>query len=257
MTPASEPCQFGRDGTLMGMYHGVAGHAPVGALLCPPLGQALLRTQRIYRQLATVLAARGIGVMRFDYRGTGDSAGDSLTLDWQHCLADIRSAAAELRVRSGCAAVVGFGTRLGGSLALAAAPAVGFSQLILWDPVLDGARYVAELDAWQEELRTDSLHYSRPRSTEEAAGQWLGFPVSPHWRAQLAVWRAEPTRVPTLILDSRPEPAASGWSPLVEAGARVAAMRPSTHWGDLHRLEHAVLAPDLLRLVSEAVGQAA
>ena len=37
MTPASEPCQFGRDGALIGMYHGVAGHAPVGMLLCPPI----------------------------------------------------------------------------------------------------------------------------------------------------------------------------------------------------------------------------
>ena len=257
MTPASEPCQFGRDGTLMGMYHGVAGHAPVGMLLCPPLGQALLRTHRIYRQLATGLATRGICALRFDYRGSGDSAGDSLALDWQHCLDDIRSAAAELRVRSGCATVIGFGAQLGGSLALAAAPAVGFARLILWDPVLDGARHVAELDAWQEGLRNDPLHYARPRSAEEAAGQWLGFPVSPHWRAQLAAWRAAPARVPTLVVDSLPEPAAGGWSPLVEAGARVVAMRPSTHWGDLHRLEHAILAPGLLRLVGEAVEQAA
>lgn len=241
----------------MGMYHGVAGHAPTGVLLCPPLGQALMRSHRIYRQLATGLAARGVGAMRFDYRGTGDSAGDSLALDWQHCLADIRSAAAELRVRSGCATVVGFGARLGGSLALAAAPTVGFSRLILWDPVLDGAQHVAELDARQESLRTDPQHYARPRTAEEAAGQWLGFPFSPYWRAQVAAWRAEPARIPTLILDSRPEPAAGNWSPLAGAGARVVAMQVSTRWSDLHRLEHAILAPDLLRVVGEALEQAA
>ena len=257
MTPAPEPCQFGRDGALMGMYHGVAGHAPVGMLLCPPLGQALLRTHRVYRQLAGGLAARGIGVLRFDYRGTGDSAGDSLALDWQQCLDDVRSAAAELRVRSGCATVIGFGAQLGGSLVLAAASATGFAQLILWDPVLDGARHVAELDAWQEALRTDPLHYARPRSAEDAAGQWLGFPVSPHWRAQVAGWRAAPARAPTLILDSRAAPAAGDWSPLAEAGARVLAMPSVTHWGDLNRLEHAILAPDLLRVVGEAVEQAA
>lgn len=257
MTPASEPCQFGRDGALIGMYHGVAGHAPVGMLLCPPLGQMLLRTHRVYRQLASGLAARGIGVLRFDYHGTGDSAGDSLALDWQHCLADIRSAAAELRVRSGCATVVGFGAQLGGSLALAAAATAGFARLILWDPVLDGARHVAELDAGQEALRNDPQHYVRPRGVEEAAGQWLGFPVSAQWRAQLAGWRAEPARVPTLILDSRPEPVAEGWSPLAEAGARVLAMPASTDWSDLHRLEHAILAPDLLRMVGAALEPAA
>lgn len=257
MTPISEPCQFGRDGALLGMYHGVAGHATTGMLLCPPLGQALLRTHRIYRQLATALAARGICALRFDYRGSGDSAGDTLELDWQHCLADIRSAAAELRVRSGCATVIGFGAQLGGSLALAAAPAAGFGQLILWDPVLDGARHVAQLDAWQEALRDDPLHYGRTRTEAEAAGQWLGFPVSPHWRAQVAAWRAEPARVPTLIIDSRLESASNDWSPLVEAGAQVVTMRLGTHWGDLHRLEHAIIAPDLLRVVGMAMEPAA
>ena len=255
MTRASEPCQFGRDGALMGMYHGVDGHAPLGVLLCPPLGQTLVRTHRIYRQLAGALAARGICALRFDYRGTGDSAGDSLALDWQHCLEDIRSAAAELRVRSGCATVAGFGARLGASLALAAAPTVGFSRLILWDPVLDGARHVADLDALQEVLRTDPLHYARPRSPEDAADQWLGFPVSPQWRAQVAAWRAQPARVPTLIVDSVADPA--GWSPLAEAGAQVIAMQPATPWDDLHRLEHAILAPGLLPVVGQALDQAA
>src|SRR6185437_8918081 len=161
------------------------------------------------------------------------------------------------RPNCGCATVVGFGAQLGGSLALAGAATTGFARLILWDPVLDGARHVAELDAGQEALRNDPLHYARPRGVEEAAGQWLGFPVSAQWRAQLAGWRAEPARVPTLILDSRPEPVAGGWSPLAEAGARVLAMPVSTDWSDLHRLEHAILAPDLLRMVGAALEPAA
>lgn len=241
----------------MGMYHGVAGHAPVGLLLCPPLGQMLVRTHRVYRQLAAALAARGVCALRFDYRGTGDSAGDSLAQDWQHCLEDIRSAAAELRVRSGCATVVGFGAQLGGSLALAAAATVGLSRLILWDPVLDGARHVATLDTLQESLRTDPLHYARPRPVEDAAGQWLGFPVSAHWRAQVAAWRAKPARVPTLIVDTLPDPTGDDWAPLAEAGARVIAMKPATPWNDLHRLEHAILAPGLLQVVGEALEQTA
>ena len=253
MRPASEPCQFGHDGALMGMYHGVAGHAPVGLLLCPPAGQALVRTHRVYRQLAAGLAARGIPALRFDYRGSGDSAGDSLAMDWQHCLDDIRSAAAELRVRSGCAMVVGFGAQLGGSLALAAAPNAGFAQLILWDPVLEGAAHVATLDTLQEALRIDPMHYAQPRPKEDTDGQWLGFPVAPRWRAQLAAWRAQPPRVPTLVIDSLP--AAGDWSAL--AGARVVTMQPATHWDDLHRLEHAVLAPGLLQRVGDALEQAA
>ncbi|HEX8777433.1 MAG TPA: hypothetical protein VF738_04885, partial [Rhodanobacter sp.] len=67
----------------------------------------------------------------------------------------------------------------------------------------------------------------------------------------------EPARVPTLILDSRPGQAADGWSPLAEAGARVLALPASTDWGDLHRLEHAILAPDLLRMVGAELESAA
>ena len=256
MTPDSEPCQFGRDGALVGMYHGVSVHASIGVLLCPPLGQALMRTHLVYRRLATGLAERGMSAMRFDYRGAGDSAGDSRSLDWQHCVSDIRAAAAELRVRSGCTTVVGFGSRLGGSLALDAASAVGFARLILWDPVLDGARHVAELDARQECLRTDPLHYARQRTAAEAAGQWMGFPISERWRNQVAAWHVAPACVPAMIVDSLPEAMHGGWSPLAESGARVVPMRPITNWGDLNRLEHAILAPDLLQVVVRELEQA-
>jgi pimeloyl-ACP methyl ester carboxylesterase len=237
------------------MYHGVASHAPVGVLLCPPVGQALVRTHRVYRQLADGLATRGVPVLRFDYRGSGDSAGDSLAMDWQHCLDDIRSAAAELRVRSGCAMVVGFGAHLGGSLALAAASKAGLARLILWDPVLEGDGHVATLDRLQEALRVDPMHYAQPRPKEDMAGQWLGFPVSPGWRAQLAAWRAQPARVPTLVIDSLP--AAGDWSPLTAPGTRVVAMQPATQWDDLHRLEQTILAPGLLQVVSDALEQVA
>lgn len=253
MTPASEPIQFGRDGALMGMYHASADPARFGVLLCPPLGQMLVRTHRVYRQLAASLAGRGVCALRFDYRGSGDSAGDSQELDWRQCLDDIRSAAAELRLRGGCATVVGFGARLGGSLALAAAPTAGFARLLLWDPVLDGASHAAGLDALQEALRNDPQHYAQPRAPEEAAGQWLGFPVNPHWRTQISAWRAQPARVPTLIVDSLPEHMDGGWTPLTGAGAQVVPMRPATPWGELNRLEHAILAPGLLRLVGEAL----
>ena len=38
---------------------------------------------------------------------------------------------------------------------------------------------------------------------------------------------------------------------------RVLAMPASTDWSDLHRLEHAILAPDLLRMVGAALEPAA
>jgi len=257
MSLPSTPIQFGPARALVGLFHATGRPATVGALLCPPVSQTLMRTQRIYRQLATQLAERGIAALRFDYYGSGDSAGDSVELDWERCLADIATAAAELRERSGCREVIGFGAQLGGSLALAAAHRAGFSRLVLWDPILDGSAYVARLDTLQETLRCDPLHYAAPRRPEEVAGQWLGIPVSTRWRAQLEAWRAGPADIPSLILDSLPAEADHTWAPLQTAGARIEPMPHASDWLNLWRLEHAVLAPRLLNAAVAAMEQPA
>jgi len=245
----SSPHHLGREGELFGMYHAASGTARATVLLCPPLGQVLVRTHRIYRQLATTLANQGIASLRFDYYGTGDSAGDGLALDWNRCVADVATAASELRALSGCQRVVGFGARLGGSLALEAASSAGFERLILWDPILDGSHYVARMDAMQEELRVDPLHYTQPRTVEEVANQWLGFGISAHWRAQVDAYRAAAPTVPTHVIDSLPASSPASWDVLARGGAGVTRVQPATQWEDLHRLEHAILAPVMVQAV--------
>ena len=46
-------------------------------VLCPPLGSECVVAYRVWRILAERLAGAGFDVLRFDYEGTGDSAGDS------------------------------------------------------------------------------------------------------------------------------------------------------------------------------------
>jgi hypothetical protein len=255
---AAIPGYFGEDDQLFGLYHGVAGAARAAVLLCPPLGQDLVRSHRIYRQLSETLATRGIASLRFDYFGSGDSAGSAIEVDWQRCQVDLLTAAAELRRRSACERLVGFGARLGGSLVLASAVAAEFSATIVWDPVLDCAAHVKELDALQDQLRLDPMRFSQSRSSADAAGQWLGFPVSARLHQQVAALRVELPPLPTLLLDSSPsgnlEKSVGGPQ---ATGVNVTALTPATMWNDLGRLEHAVLSPGLIRAVVDHLSMTA
>lgn len=237
------PHYFGPGTDLFGMYHPATGAPSKAVLLCPPLGQDLVRCHRIYRQLARMLATRGVAALRFDYRGTGDSAGASIEVDWARCVADTLAAARELRTLSGCGHVAGFGARLGGSIALAACTQAQFAELLLWDPVLDGTAHAARLDALQRELQVDATRFAVPRTAAEAAAQWQGFAVSEHLHRQVMELRLDTATVPTLVLDTLP---GTDTGPVL-GGATVAALQPPISWDSLDRLEDAILAPALVQ----------
>lgn len=242
------PFYFGADRELFGLFHATAAPADKAVLLCPPLGQDQIRCHRLYRQLAHALVAEGIAVLRFDYYGTGDSAGDSVEVDWERCIADTIVAVGELRVRSGASQVTAFGARLGGSIALAAARTGCLSGLMVWDPVLDGSAYVARLDDMQRAIAVDTQRFNRPRLTSEVAEQWLGFPVSDRLRRQLVGLRLEPASVPTLVLDSLSDTSTVNWQSLyAHTEPKVVTLQPSTPWDDLRRLELAILSHPLIR----------
>lgn len=245
----AQPCRFGPSEELFGLYHAPNRPARGATLLCPPFGQDMIRSHRIYRQLADALVRQGIAVLRFDYYGSGDSAGDSGELDWTRCLSDTVNAAVELRARSGCARLIGFGARLGGSIALSATTAAHFSELLLWDPVLDGSTCVAKLDAMQDVLRVDPMRFSKPRTTADAAGQWLGFPVNAGLRQQLHTWHAASPSIPTVVFDSLPPIVTRNWGVLLGNTGSVIKLPSTASWDELDRLEHAILSPDLIRAV--------
>jgi len=250
------PCHFGRGQDLFGIYHPGSFEHGTGVLLCPPLGQDLIRCHRLYRQLAHALAGIGADVLRFDYYGTGDSAGASEEVEWPRCLADVATAAERLRMRGGCRRIIGIGARLGGSLALAAAEDARLDQLILWDPILDGAAHVAALDALQVALRFDPNRFTAPRPAAELAGQWQGFATGVSFRQQLAELRLDPPQRRTLLLLSAETCVTAHPHRFTNAGAEVVELSLPTPWDELARLETMIQSHELIDIVRRRVQEA-
>jgi alpha-beta hydrolase superfamily lysophospholipase len=131
------------------------GSARAAVVLCPPLCRDLTSAHFTYRRLAEQLAEQGIAAIRFDYEGTGDSAGDDLgaPASW---IAGIR-AALDLARDTGAQRLALVGMRMGALLALAAVTAQDpgssgssgprgqdrlLDALVLWDPCTSGTSFL-------------------------------------------------------------------------------------------------------------------
>jgi alpha-beta hydrolase superfamily lysophospholipase len=143
-----QPIHFGAPGRF-GFYHPPK-DGPwrgAGVVLCNPIGTDQTRSDRTYRHLAERLSAAGFACLRFDLYGTGDSGGDEfvpgIVRAW---VDDIRTAADELRARSGAQNISLVGLRLGATLAFVHAGESGdVDSLVLWNPCVSGAGFVSEV----------------------------------------------------------------------------------------------------------------
>jgi alpha/beta superfamily hydrolase len=235
------PAYFGPREALFGIVALPPYPASTGVVLCPPLGQEMVRSHRLYRQIAHMLARQGLAVMRFDYAGTGDSLGDGYSVTLAGCAADVQVAADALREQSRCRRMLALGMRTGGSIALLAHQARPFDALMLCDPVLDGAGHVAALDAMHATMLADTRRFLRPRDPRDGAGQWLGFPHGPELRDALAALALTlPDSPPTLLLRSPDRPSGSG------ADAGGVELAEALGWDELPRLELAIQSHELI-----------
>jgi alpha/beta superfamily hydrolase len=157
-------------------------------VLCPPLGHEAIRAHRAYRRLAGELSALGFAVLRFDLSGTGDSAGGEERWGLETWTGDVMEAAAEALRRAGSASSVCLvGGRLGAALAVRAARGRrDVAALVLWDPVLSGWDYLAELDAEHRRVLATAHVTERPGAGAADAGEVLGFLMPDPFRRELA-----------------------------------------------------------------------
>ncbi|SHH41813.1 hydrolase 2, exosortase A system-associated [Massilia sp. CF038] len=123
-------------------------HAPVGAcrgalVYVHPFAEEMNKSRRMAALQARALAAAGYGVLQIDLYGCGDSDGDFGQARWEQWHADLAAARAWLGQQLGRPAGL-WGLRLGALLALEHAHTNPVPQLLLWQPVLQGASYLTQ-----------------------------------------------------------------------------------------------------------------
>jgi alpha-beta hydrolase superfamily lysophospholipase len=189
VTHSARPRFIGPDGRWLFAWHHPARpdmRRGAAVVLCPPLGYDYICVYRTWRILAERLSALGFDAIRFDYDGTGDSAGDPEEPGRPEAwLRSIEDAITEARELAGSSMVALVGLRLGATLALQAAAARGgVDRLVLWSPFHSGRAYLHELKAFARLSRQDHV----PENPEEPDIRAAGHVVTGQTAEALARW---------------------------------------------------------------------
>jgi uncharacterized protein len=174
------------DQPLFGNYHPPASdqYQSSGILICSPMGHEYTKTHNALRSLAVKLSKQGYAVLRFDYYGIGDSSGKSDTGTIERWLNDIDTAVKELRDMSGEQKVNIIGLRSGALLAGHYAESKKIDQLLLWEPVTDGEKFIERLNIMQQDMLVDDNRFDYPISIK-TENEFLGSPYSTELQQQL------------------------------------------------------------------------
>lgn len=180
------------DAMLHGIFRGGGKHATWGIVCCDPFGEEKKCSHRALSETARRLADAQFDVLRFDYRGTGDSPGEFhefTPMDWK---TDIVAAAEFMRRASECVTIGFLGLRLGGTLGLQVAAETGlFDFALLWEPVVSGEQYL-KLNLRRSMIKammTKGAEYSaedvRARHDDDRMLDFDGYLVSQETREQI------------------------------------------------------------------------
>lgn len=218
---------------LFGLYHAPQGLRARAAavVICQPHGHEYIRCHRALRILGDLLARSGFAVLRFDYAGCGDSAGDAAEDgDLEQWRLDVSAAVRECRALSGRDRIAAVGLRLGASLALLAAQAhETLDSLVLWNPVLDGARYLDEVENLHDERRRRRFEAVPGGRTSTGPVELLGFSYPPRLVGQLGALDLSGAAAPgveriLLVELHAPDEAVATQTPVAAVAARAERM---------------------------------
>jgi len=249
-----KPLFFG-DGArrLYGVYYASSSAAGGPAVLvCPPIGHEYVRSCFAIRKLCERLAGNGFSVLRFDYSGLGNSSGggDGDEADVKLWRSDIRTAAVELSGLSGQKDLTLVGLRLGAALAVGLQPeGVSIKNLVMWDPVIDGADFLTDLRRLHELCLRDTRKYRRPQPARTSDAELVGFRFPATLRESIKSLRLGGRSYPyenCFLVTSSERPEYAEFSNSVQRNTRGRFTRQTvadpTEWDDYSHVEFALIA---------------
>ncbi len=259
MPDAAGPFFFGPpQRRTFGWLHAAAdARAEVGVVLCNPFGFEAICTHRSFRHFAEAFARAGFPALRFDYDGTGDSAGSDRDPGRVRAWVDSVHAAVDvLRERTGVRRVCLFGLRLGATLAATAAmERADCAGLIAIVPVVSPEQYVRELQALQAWGRLEKSP-DGVSGIGEGDQEAAGFVITAETSAALVpldLTRIAKAPAPRVLLIERADRAATGkWASLLSAlGVDVDARRIAG-FTEMNLDPHKAIVPDAMIAASVA-----
>lgn len=144
-----------------------AGPARGCVLVVPPFAEEMNKCRRMIAEAAHALAVQGVASVIPDVHGTGDSEGDFSDADWNAWIEDLSLTGAWCR-SNGMPLSAVLALRLGAVLAAEAirAGAIdGIRQSVLWQPVFDGRRFMAQF--MRQRVAVSRLQYDKAESMED------------------------------------------------------------------------------------------
>lgn len=150
---------------------------PRGAvLICASMHAEFTRNYRREVLVARRLVQEGFAVVRFHYRGTGNSDGEGREVTYETMRDDASASLEYLRAESGIDAPFLIGTRWGALVAGSIAASHPALALVLWEPLLEAARFFR--DAFRTKMVAElKLGVGKPATGKELAQRLAGETV--------------------------------------------------------------------------------
>jgi alpha/beta superfamily hydrolase len=127
------------------VHHPAQGVRRAAVVLSGPMGLERTHAYIVWVRWARFLAARGVEVLRFDYRGIAESSGRFEEMTFQHWEEDLRGGLEHLRRACPGVPLWVHGLRLGALLAARVFQTGGADGLLLWDPPESGRAHLLEV----------------------------------------------------------------------------------------------------------------